>query len=118
MHTKDIKALLEALPEDHYWHTVLTALVNYDDAGIISLKSWMKSNDGANCVTTLQAAVKDGKVTQLWAPGPRKVDASRSTYVRLDNSRRDYAGMKCIKATSTTWLGYDADMSTYVLYQA
>ena len=118
MHNGNINAIVDALPEGHYWLKVLTALMDYDGAGVISLKSWMVSNDSANCVTTLQATVKDGMVTRLWGPGPRKVNASHATYVQLDGSRRDYAGMNCIKATATTWLGYDANMATYVLYQA
>lgn len=118
MHTANINTLIETLPEAHYWREVLSSLIDYDGSGTISLKSWMQANEGANGVTTLQATFSGDEVVKLWGPGIRAVDASHATYVLLNGSRRDYAGMKCIKATSTTWLGYDATTNTYVIFQA
>ena len=115
MDTTHINSILQALPAGHYRHDVLAALADYSPARVISLSTWMH---GARLVTTLQATFNGDTLTRLWSPGLRAVDTSRASYVLLDGSRRDYAGMRCIKATATTWLGYDANMSTYVLYQA
>lgn len=115
MNTPHINSIIQAIPAGHYWHDVLAALVDYDDASVIPLRTWMQ---GARLVTTLQATFDGGTLTRLWSPGLRAVDTSHASYVLLDGSRRDYAGTRCIKATTTTWLGYDANMSTYVIYQA
>lgn len=59
-------------------------------------RKWFTENDG-KVVWTLQAGVSDkGVLHSAWSPGSRVVDASRSSYVRLDGSVRDYAGLRVI----------------------
>ncbi len=64
-----------------------------------TMKAWMQKHDG-DTVETFQYDQSLGKV---WRPGPRAVDAStRSTYVALNGSRRDYAGMHHLGSNSDT----------------
>lgn len=57
------------------------------------MKDWMKSHHGEQ----IQTHQKDKRTGKVWYPGPRVVDASRATYVKLGESRRDYKGMKVIE---------------------
>ena len=75
----------------------------------ISARRWMESHDGAQ-VNTLQAG------RHPWAPGAREVDASRATYVKMDGSRRDYAGLRVISASESALFAFDTDMDTEILY--
>lgn len=61
------------------------------------MKEWMKAHHG-KAVHTCQ---RDKRTGLTWTPGPRTVDASRATYVTLNGSRRDYAGMKVLEKTAT-----------------
>ena len=74
------------------------------------MKDWFERLNG-KLVETQQRCVYTGN---LWVPGPRKVDTSRKTYVRLGNSIRDYRGMKVIEKTDTTLTV--ADKSHYIVY--
>lgn len=54
-------------------------------------------------VDTLQLTGDDtGRVRGAWMPLARRVDASRSTFVTLDGSRRDYAGCRTLAADDAT----------------
>ena len=74
------------------------------------MKEWFENLDG-KFVETQQRCVYTGN---LWVPGPRKVDTTRKTYVRLGESIRDYRGMKVIEKTATTLIV--ADKSHYIVY--
>ena len=60
------------------------------------MKAWMESHHGERVYTHQ----RDKRTGTIWEPGPRTVDATRATYVTLDGSRRDYAGMKVIEKTT------------------
>ena len=60
-----------------------------------TLKKWMAERNGQT-VSTLQT---DKRTGGTWQPGARMVDATRATYVTLDGSRRDYAGMRVLNCT-------------------
>lgn len=82
-----------------------------------SLKVWMTRHQGA-LVETAQLTVTDtGMLVRVWAPGARAVKAG-ATFVRLDDSRRDYAGMHAEHSTADVWTGWDADMRTVTAYRA
>ena len=63
-----------------------------------TLKKWMMEHNGQT-VSTLQTDKHNGRT---WQPGARMVDATRATYVTLDGSRRDYAGMRVQHNTAHT----------------
>lgn len=42
MNTPHINSIIQAIPAGHYWHGVLAALVDYDDASVIPLRTWMR----------------------------------------------------------------------------
>lgn len=63
-----------------------------------TLKTWMTERNGQT-VSTLQTDKRTGRT---WQPGARMVDATRATYVTLDGSRRDYAGLRVQHSTAHT----------------
>lgn len=75
----------------------------------ISARRWFESHHGAE-VNTLQAGARP------WESGAREVDASRSTYVTMGGSRRDYAHLKVIGASASALFAYDADFGIQILY--
>jgi len=95
------------------WATVINRAQNNGKS--VSLKTWLQNHD---LVETVQATIAGDIVTRGWAPGPREIDASRSTYATFDGSRRDYAGVTALFATGETWCGYNADMQTIIIYTA
>lgn len=62
-----------------------------------TMAAWFKARNGG-AVDTLQVKRSGAP----WLPGPRKVDASRASFVLLDGSRRDYAGTRVLGADDTT----------------
>lgn len=74
------------------------------------MRAWMESHNGKH-VETQQRDVITGS---LWTPGPRVVDASRATRVRLGESLRYYEGMRVIKKTADRLIV--ADESHYIVY--
>lgn len=58
------------------------------------MKRWMMEHDGQRVLTEQT----DKRTEQVWSPGDRKINAERSTYVTLDGSRRDYAGMRVVSS--------------------
>ena|SRR5690625_632531 len=80
---------------------------------MVSLKAWLADKPS---VDTLQVSYWDnGALYNAWCPGMRSVTA-KATYARLGNSRRDYAGVRCIAATGSHWLGIDTKSQTVLLY--
>lgn len=79
-------------------------------------RAWFKAHDGAR-VDTLQAGHDEhGALTSAWFPGARTVDASRSTYVTFDGSRRDYAGTVVLGSTPDALiLATGGQVVTYVV---
>lgn len=61
-----------------------------------TLKAWMQAHHGQE-VHTVQVG-RNGSMP--WAPTGRTVDASRASFVTLGGSRRDYAGMRTLHATT------------------
>lgn len=68
-----------------------------------TMKAWMQARNGLY-VQTLQV---DNRTSVMWAPGARIVHSRPSTYVQLDGSRRDYAGMRVIAVTATALIVAD-----------
>jgi len=58
------------------------------------MKRWMTEHNGQT-VTTDQHDKRSGST---WSPGARTINTERSTYVLLDESRRDYAGMRVVSS--------------------
>lgn len=81
------------------------------------LKAWMTRHQGALVDTAQLTVTDDGMLLRAWAPGARAVKAG-ATFARLDDSRRDYAGMHAEYATADVWTGWDADMQTLITYRA
>ena len=80
-----------------------------------SLRAYMMGHD---VVDTLQVSFKGGKAVSAFVPGCREVDASVATYVLLDGSRRDYAGITCMGCANGTWIGWVESMTTIVMYRS
>lgn len=74
------------------------------------MREWLTSHDGMR-VHTIQ-----GNVRSVWAPMDRTVDASRATYVRLEGSRRDYAGMSVKHHTESVLVTVDSSSDTLCVY--
>lgn len=79
-----------------------------------TLKAWMTAHDGAP-IDTLQATIRvvneDGTrgdivIEKFWAPGSRRVDATRAATVLLDDSRRDYAGVVTFLTEEKIYIGF------------
>lgn len=83
------------------------------DQSPMALKAFLENHD---YLYTLQASFTDDKLTGLWAPGVREVDTSHATYATFDGSRRDYAGVIHIAHSDETWIGFDKDMNTLIVY--
>lgn len=79
----------------------------------VSLKRWL--SDKAS-VDTVQVNYRDdGTLYNPWFPGMRTVTTA-ATYVKFNNSRRDFAGNRCIAATGSHWLGICTDTQAVLLY--
>lgn len=119
MTTTPIERILDRLaeierPVARMWEGVLVA----EDLSPspLAMRKFVENHD---MLETLQVTFDhDGKITQIWAPGPREVDASHATYVKLDDSRRDYAGIVHIAHSDETWIGYDYQFEVMVIYTA
>lgn len=110
---KRAKYVMEGLrnsttPASQFWANEIEHALNQPVGG--SLKKYMLENSG-DTVQTLQAVVHLSgadpvRISNLWAPPSRKVDTSRSTYVLLDGSRRDYSGMVTLCSGDGRWIGF------------
>lgn len=79
----------------------------------VALKRWITSHD---VLETLQVTfTDDGRPRSLWWPGPREVDTSAASYVRLNGSRREYRGVTCLGSSRDAWVGQD-DEGTLIVY--
>lgn len=79
-----------------------------------TLRAWMTAHHDAP-IDTLQATIRvvneDGTrgdivVEKLWAPGSRRVDATRAATVLLNGSRRDYAGVTTFLTSDSVYVGF------------
>ncbi|QUE25390.1 hypothetical protein SEA_FIZZLES_96 [Microbacterium phage Fizzles] len=85
-----------------------------------TLRAWMERHDGEP-IDTLQTTIKvvlklaDSDRNALvptiepqrpWAPGSRRVDATRAACVLLNGSRRDYAGVTTFLVTERGYIGF------------
>ena len=68
-----------------------------------TMAAWFKARHG-QAVETFQWNNDGGKP---WAPGARTVSATRAGSVSLNNSQRDYAGMRVIGASESALLVRD-----------
>jgi hypothetical protein len=59
-----------------------------------TMRAWMQAHEGGY-VDTLQVGYKQ----RAWNPGMRRVSVVRPSYVMLDESRRDYAGMVVVASS-------------------
>lgn len=89
------------------------AMNDATDQSPMSQKSFLENHD---YLYLLQASFTDDQITGLWAPGVREVDTSHATYATFDGSRRDYAGVIHIAHSDETWIGFDKDMNTLIVY--
>ena len=90
------------------------AIDNCTDKRPMALKTWLQNHDK---VDTFQLTVhEDGTPYQLWAPGPREVDASHATFASFDGSRRSYAKLQHIAHGSEAYATYDPDDNCVIIY--
>jgi len=66
-------------------------------------REWIKRHHGES-IDLVQV-----KHNNMWAPGPRLLDASRMGYFLLDDSRTNYPGYKLLHST-------DGNSPVYVVY--
>lgn len=96
---------------------ITSALESPNRAG--TMRAWFESHNGKP-VNTLQLIVwgidTDTPRPSFWQPGARTVDTSRATYVTLDGSRRDFAGMSVVHASPDTLIVQGVDSA--VVYYA
>lgn len=77
-----------------------------------TLKAWMKRHDGypIDTLHTTILVARDGQGViepqRPWAPGVRRVDATRAACVLLNGSRRDYAGVTTFLVTERGYIGF------------
>jgi len=76
-----------------------------------TLRAWCQDHDGA-IIDTVQV----GYGGWLWAPLARKLDATRPSFLTLDGSRREYAGMRVVAVTSDAILTASGEET--ILYAA
>lgn len=96
--------------KDCYRALMLSAL---DSGGKSALKTWIANHDVLN---TLQVQfTADGRPRSAWWPGPREVDTSAASFVRMGGSRRDYRGVVCVASSGDCWIGQD-DSGTLLAY--
>lgn len=109
-----ITLLQEYRGDDHvaeYWRDeIQTILEQGRTEG--TLKAWMQRHDGEP-IDTLQTTIKVARAgsgviepERPWAPGSRRVDATRAATVLLDGSRRDYAGVTTFLVTERGYIGF------------
>ena len=92
------------------------AIDHCTDKRPMALRTWLQSHD---VVDTFQLTVReDGTPYQLWAPGPREVDASRATFASFDGSRRSFAKLQHIAHGSEAYATYDPDVKCVIIYAA
>lgn len=110
-----------------WFNTIDTALERGTTTG--TLRGWMTEHDGMP-IDTLQATIRvvteDGTrgdivIEKLWAPGSRRVDATRAATVLLNDSRRDYAGVTTFLTSDSVYVGfasYGKDRVQMLVYAA
>lgn len=122
-----VVALLKTYPGDdhvaqHWVEEIEDILENGSTTS--TLKAWMTRHDGEP-IDTLQTAIRVARDVQEipergtparrvstiepqapWAPGSRRVDATRSACVLLNGSRRDYAGVTTFLVTERGYIGF------------
>lgn len=99
-------AWLASFPTDHpalaiaaSLHERLSSALTSQPAG--TMRAWFQRHDGRT-VDTLQATVgNDGRISNVWTPSGRLIDASRASSVSLNGSTRDYAGCRVIAASDS-----------------
>lgn len=117
-----VVALLKEYPgDDHvaqYWVDEIESILE-DGRTEGTLKAWMQRHDG-DPIDTLQTTItvaRDGGLSEPmwvsvieprrpWAPGSRRVDATRAACVLLDGSRRDYTGVTTFLVTERGYIGF------------
>lgn len=103
------------------WAGLLDAII---ERGHVSgsLKNWIR--EGME-LETLQLDVKlDGAepdgIANVWVPGARIVDHAGPTFLHLNGSRRDYAGVTTYAATSDYYVGFTGsskDRVSLIIYR-
>ncbi|QGH76550.1 hypothetical protein SEA_ANTARES_12 [Microbacterium phage Antares] len=103
-------------------HDRLVALARLDGAPR-AMGTWMKAHNGQD-VETYQFKVDPGsqEVRDVWAPGARRVDATRATRVIFgtsggSTSERYYEGVRAIRSDDTMWVGYDVKWHTLLVFE-
>ena len=104
--------------QDHQGSSVAEAIIdaidNCTDKRPMALKTWLQRHDAVN---TFQLTVHgDGTPYRLWAPGLRRVDASRATFASFDGSRRSYAKLQHIGHGSKAYAVYEPDAKCVIIY--
>lgn len=103
------------------WRDRLTEVVHLDTKPE-SMRAWLVAHDGQK-VFTAQARVDvmSQEVRQFWTPGARTVEAalSRTKFIESDGksfSTRDYQGVRALRSSETTWVGYDPLYNNLIAY--
>lgn len=92
---------------DYSRHAARLILEALDTPASGTMRAWMERHNGRK-VTTVQV---DQRTGSAWAPTGRTIHATRAGSVRLDDSTRDYAGMR-VQHTTTECLIVSDDWHT------
>lgn len=69
-------------------------------------------------VGTHQIAFRDGKPAALWSPGVRPVTNLTQGRVRLGESVREFRHLVFVASDDNTFITWDTDMNTLIIYTA
>lgn len=112
---EDLMGALDALPDVRaaIIAAELRAALEKGPSG--TMRRWFEERNGQR-VDTIQFDMVGGG---LWTPLLREIDASRSSFVRLDGSYREYAGMRVVARSDTALIVHnDWHVIGYVLSDA
>ncbi|QDP43548.1 hypothetical protein QDA09_gp10 [Microbacterium phage Tyrumbra] len=89
-----------------------------------AMGTWMKAHNGQQVLThQYRVDPASQEVRGVWEPGPRIVDANRATRVVFVNpesrstSDRLYEGVRAIRSDDDTWVGYDVQARTLLVFE-
>lgn len=95
---------------NHFWISELETALEQPTGG--TLRDWMQRHhdepiDTLQVTLAIDPNTAQPRVTDAWAPGVRRVDAtSRATAVFLNQSTREYAGVTTLTATGRVYVGF------------
>lgn len=96
-------AKLEGLGDNPFAKRFLAGLTAPRVAPKGTMRAWMESHNGQT-VDTVQITNRTG---DSWTPIERKIEATRAGKVLLNDSARDYKGMRVLSATDSVLIVAD-----------